>query len=82
MTFTLTFPFSGKVWWYLSAKQRLWRGKANRDSWKYFMRLTEELVVSKHLWFMWAVLGPYRPTQLQAYEVFFLQPDSESMCPA
>lgn len=46
------------------------------------MRLTEELIVSKHLWFMWAVLGPYRPTQLQAYEVFFLQPDSESMCPA
>lgn len=33
------FFFSGEMW-YLSAKQRLWRGKAIKDSWKRSLRLT------------------------------------------
>jgi len=38
---TLLFLFLGKMW-YRSAKQRLWRGKAIKNGWKCFLKLTED----------------------------------------
>lgn len=79
MIFILIFSFSGKML-YLSPKQKPWRKKASKGSWKYFMKMPEELVASRFWasWSEWNVLCPYRPTQKEN-EVFFLQTDSESI---